>query len=49
MFLVPGLKANDPLTFGAVVAVMILTGLIAAAGPTRRALKVDPNTALRYE
>ena len=49
MFLVPGLKPTDPITFGAVLLVMILTGLIAAAGPTRRALKVDPNTALRYE
>jgi predicted permease len=49
MFLVPGLKPTDPLSFGAVVAVMILTGVIAASGPTHRAVNVDPNTALRYE
>ena len=49
MFLVPGLKPSDPLSFGAVVIVMTLTGVIAASGPTRRAVGVDPTTALRYE
>ncbi len=49
IFLVPGLKPADPLTFSAVVVVMILTGVVAALGPTRRALKIDPNSALRYE
>jgi ABC-type antimicrobial peptide transport system permease subunit len=37
------------LSFGAVVIVMTLTGAIAASGPARRAVGVDPNTALRYE
>jgi ABC-type antimicrobial peptide transport system permease subunit len=29
--------------------IMILTGVLAAWGPVRRAMGVDPNTALRYE
>jgi ABC-type antimicrobial peptide transport system permease subunit len=49
MFLVPGLKPADPLSFGAVLIIMILTGVLAAWGPVRRAMGVDPNTALRYE
>jgi putative ABC transport system permease protein len=49
MFLVPGLKPADPLSFGAVLTIMILTGVLAAWGPVRRAMAVDPNIALRYE
>lgn len=49
MFLVPGLKPSDPLSFGAVLAVMLLTGTVAAWGPVHRALAVDPHAVLRYE
>ena len=49
MFLVPGLKPGDPLSFGAVLLVMVLTGIVAAWGPVHRALTVDPHTVLRYE
>ena len=49
MFLAPGLKPADPLNFGAVLLVMLLTGLAAAWGPVRRAVTVDPNAALREE
>lgn len=49
MFLVPGLKPSDPLGFGAVLAVMIAMGLLAAWGPVHRAMSIDPNSALRYE
>jgi ABC-type antimicrobial peptide transport system permease subunit len=49
MFLVPGLKPADPLSFGAILMMMILTGVLAAWGPVRRAMAVDPNTSLRYE
>jgi ABC-type antimicrobial peptide transport system permease subunit len=49
VFLVPGLRADDPLNFAAVSAVMILTGMAAAWGPTRRALAIDPNKALRTD
>jgi predicted permease len=49
MFLVPGLKPTDPLSFWGVAIVMVLTGVVAASGPMHRAVTVDPNTALRYE
>ncbi|HEX4166947.1 MAG TPA: ADOP family duplicated permease [Bryobacteraceae bacterium] len=49
MFLVPGLKPADPLSFATVLIVMIFTGLVAASGPVRRAVTVDPNRALRVE
>jgi len=49
LFLVPGLKPADPLTFGIVALILGLTGLIASWGPVRRALAIDPMSALRYE
>jgi putative ABC transport system permease protein len=49
MFFVPGLSASDPASFAAVIAVLGLTGLLAAFGPVRRALHVDPLQCLRYE
>jgi putative ABC transport system permease protein len=49
MFLVPGLKPGDPMTFATVALVMMATGLAAVQGPMRRAVKVDPNVALRDE
>jgi ABC-type antimicrobial peptide transport system permease subunit len=49
MFFVPGLSASDPASFGAVIAILGLTGLLAALGPIRRALGVDPLQCLRYE
>jgi predicted permease len=49
MFLAPGLKPADPLNFGVVLLIMLLTGLAAAWGPVRRAISVDPNSALREE
>jgi putative ABC transport system permease protein len=49
VFLVPGLQPDDPISFSAVCALMILTGLAAAWGPVRRALAIDPNLALRNE
>jgi predicted permease len=49
MFLVPGLRPDDPVTFVAVAALLALTGLAAAWGPARRAAAVDPMTSLRYE
>jgi putative ABC transport system permease protein len=49
MFLVPGLKPADPLSFSAVLAVLAMTGLAATWGPVRRALAIDPISSLRHE
>jgi ABC-type lipoprotein release transport system permease subunit len=42
-----GVSPADPLTFASVALLIMLISLVAAAIPARRAMKVDPATALR--
>jgi putative ABC transport system permease protein len=44
-----GVSPRDPLTLSSAVAVVALAGLAACYFPARRATKVDPLIALRYE
>jgi putative ABC transport system permease protein len=44
-----GVSPADPATFLAVVLVLLASGVLGCAVPARRAIRVDPIVALRYE
>jgi hypothetical protein len=46
---VHGIGTDDPLSFIAGALVVVITVLIACAGPARRAARLDPKTAMRHE
>jgi putative ABC transport system permease protein len=44
-----GVAAHDAITFTVVAAILLAVGVLASLVPARRASKIDPMVALRYE
>lgn len=44
-----GIRPLDPVTFGCAIVLLALVGLLASSVPLRRALRINPVEALRYE
>jgi putative ABC transport system permease protein len=47
--LVDGMRPAEPLTFAVMILVLVASALFASFVPARRASRVDPLVALRYE
>jgi len=48
-FLVPDVSTTDPATYAVVALLLLGAGIVACIVPARRALRIDPMVALRYE
>ena len=44
-----GVRASDPLTYAGITGLLAVIALLATFIPARRAARIDPMTALRYE
>jgi putative ABC transport system permease protein len=42
-----GISATDPISFAAVIALLVVVAMLASWMPARRAARVDPMTVLR--